>query len=241
MQHLAEHEIPPVKFFFGAKHENSGKIESHLIFFKGFCCNSNPSYCQVIDAGTIPNAKSITSLVKALDREPQCAGIAGEIEVFTPTNHELGYGIHKVTDNEKIEDLNFANKKKQGGLTEEENRKFEKKDNKKKYTKLVSHLSKGKYTNYEDIWYEDKSRNFLEKFEAFFIILAQFLEYKISHYVDKSFESTLGFISVLPGAFSMFRWEAVQGEPLKQFFYGMEKEYHSAKEANKYLAEDRIM
>lgn len=29
--------INKIKFFFCAKHENSGKIESHLWFFKGFC------------------------------------------------------------------------------------------------------------------------------------------------------------------------------------------------------------
>lgn len=29
-------EFNPIKFFFCAKHENSGKIESHLWFFKGF-------------------------------------------------------------------------------------------------------------------------------------------------------------------------------------------------------------
>lgn len=31
-----EYTINPIKFFFCAKHENSGKIESHLWFFKGF-------------------------------------------------------------------------------------------------------------------------------------------------------------------------------------------------------------
>ena len=41
------------------------------------------------------------------------------------------------------------------------------------------------------------------------LIKAQYVEYKLSHYLDKSFETMFGFISVLPGAFSTFRWEAI--------------------------------
>jgi chitin synthase len=73
------------------------------------------------------------------------------------------------------------------------------------------------------------------------MILAQYVEYKISHYLDKSFESLFGFVSVLPGAFCTFRWKAINGDPLKSFFKGLEKDRHTAKEANMYLAEDRVM
>lgn len=37
-----------------------------------------------------------------------------------------------------------------------------------------------------------------------FIMQAQYVEYKLAHYIDKSCESLFGFISVLPGAFSVF-------------------------------------
>jgi chitin synthase len=73
------------------------------------------------------------------------------------------------------------------------------------------------------------------------MILAQYVEYKISHYLDKSFESLFGFVSVLPGAFCTFRWIAIRGDPLRSFFKGLEKDKHTAKEANMYLAEDRVM
>ena len=73
------------------------------------------------------------------------------------------------------------------------------------------------------------------------MILAQYVEYKISHYLDKAFESQFGFVSVLPGAFCTFRWEAIEGDPLKSFFKGLEADKHTAKEANMYLAEDRVM
>ena len=73
------------------------------------------------------------------------------------------------------------------------------------------------------------------------------MEYKLFHYVDKAAENLFGFISVLPGAFSVFRWEAIKGTPLDKFLEGQkltdykDDEFHSCKEANMYLAEDRIM
>lgn len=72
---------------------------------------------------------------------------------------------------------------------------------------------------------------------------SQYFEYKISHVMDKAMESVFGYISVLPGAFSAYRWVAIRGEPLNQYFY---VEEHSVKEmgpfmANMYLAEDRVL
>ena len=76
---------------------------------------------------------------------------------------------------------------------------------------------------------------------------AQHFEYKISNLLDKSMESTFGFISVLPGAFSAYRYEAVReknGEgPLVAYFTSIQK---NPKElgpfkANMFLAEDRIL
>jgi chitin synthase len=81
------------------------------------------------------------------------------------------------------------------------------------------------------------------------IIRSQYVEYKISHYLDKAAESLFGFVSVLPGAFSGFRWEAIKGEPLRKFLKGQAltdskkgvDEFPSCFKANLYLAEDRIM
>jgi chitin synthase len=55
-------------------------------------------------------------------------------------------------------------------------------------------------------------------------------------------ESVFGYVSVLPGAFSAYRWEAIKGEPLRSYFF---IETHSMVEtgplmANMYLAEDRV-
>lgn len=39
--------------------------------------------------------------------------------------------------------------------------------------------------------------------------ITQEFEYNCSNIIDKSFESCLGFIHVLPGAFSIYRWKAL--------------------------------
>jgi chitin synthase len=80
------------------------------------------------------------------------------------------------------------------------------------------------------------------------IVAAQNFEYKMSNILDKPLESVFGFISVLPGAFSAYRYVALQNDhlgqgPLASYFKG-EKSHGAGAgifEANMYLAEDRIL
>ena len=51
-----------------------------------------------------------------------------------------------------------------------------------------------------------------------FVIAAQHFEYKIYNLLDKAVESWFGFISVLPGAFSCYRYRVIRGDPLKAYF-----------------------
>jgi chitin synthase len=75
-----------------------------------------------------------------------------------------------------------------------------------------------------------------------FLASVQFCEWKVSHLLQKPIESVCGFLTVLPGAFSAFRWLAVDGEPLRRYFYGLYSQAElNAFEANMYLAEDRIL
>jgi chitin synthase len=74
------------------------------------------------------------------------------------------------------------------------------------------------------------------------LVAAQNFEYKMSNILDKPLESVCGYISVLPGAFSAYRYRALQGKPLEQYFKG--ETLHGSEDifaANMYLAEDRIL
>lgn len=99
------------------------------------------------------------------------------------------------------------------------------------------------------------------------LVMAQNFEYKISNILDKPTESVFGFISVLPGAFSAYRFTALQNDingkgPLEKYFKGeflhdagdldpKDDEYELKHRmlqneagiftSNMYLAEDRIL
>ncbi|KAL1924501.1 uncharacterized protein VTP21DRAFT_4155 [Calcarisporiella thermophila] len=81
------------------------------------------------------------------------------------------------------------------------------------------------------------------------LVAAQNFEYKMSNILDKPLESVFGYISVLPGAFSAYRYIALQNDPttgagpLNSYFKG-EKQHGGDADvftANMYLAEDRIL
>ncbi|KAI0675208.1 chitin synthase-domain-containing protein [Trametes maxima] len=80
------------------------------------------------------------------------------------------------------------------------------------------------------------------------LVAAQNFEYKISAILDKPTESLFGYISVLPGAFSAYRYIALQNDkyglgPLASYFkgevlHGRDTDIFTS---NMYLAEDRIL
>ncbi|CAI2378973.1 unnamed protein product [Moneuplotes crassus] len=76
---------------------------------------------------------------------------------------------------------------------------------------------------------------------------AQYVEYKVSHYMDKATESLFGFVTSLPSAFSTFRWECIKGRPISQTLKGARDDFRDVRKimscytSNKYLTEDRIM
>ncbi len=76
-----------------------------------------------------------------------------------------------------------------------------------------------------------------------FVVSSQNFEYKVSNMMDKALESVLGFITVLPGAFSAYRWEAIEGRPLEAYFKSLGRSTFElgAFKGNMYLAEDRIL
>lgn len=83
------------------------------------------------------------------------------------------------------------------------------------------------------------------------LVAIQNFEYKISNILDKPLESSFGYVSVLPGAFSAYRFRAIMGRPLEQYFHGdhtLSKqlgpkgiEGMNIFKKNMFLAEDRIL
>ncbi|CAK9442180.1 uncharacterized protein LODBEIA_P59230 [Lodderomyces beijingensis] len=88
------------------------------------------------------------------------------------------------------------------------------------------------------------------------LVASQNFEYKMSNILDKPLESLFGYITVLPGALSAYRYIALKNHddgtgPLASYFKGEEllsahgKDKENTKtsffEANMYLAEDRIL
>ncbi|KAF3930796.1 hypothetical protein ABW20_dc0106460 [Dactylellina cionopaga] len=81
------------------------------------------------------------------------------------------------------------------------------------------------------------------------LVASQNFEYKISNILDKPLESVFGYITVLPGALSAYRYYALQNDPvtghgpLSQYFKGETLHGSDADvfTANMYLAEDRIL
>lgn len=83
------------------------------------------------------------------------------------------------------------------------------------------------------------------------LVAAQNFEYKMSNILDKPLESSFGYVSVLPGAFSAYRYKAILGRPLEQYFHGDhtlaarlgDKGINGMNifQKNMFLAEDRIL
>ncbi|KAG0072453.1 Chitin synthase, class 1, partial [Podila epicladia] len=81
------------------------------------------------------------------------------------------------------------------------------------------------------------------------LVAAQNFEYKMNNILDKPLESVIGYISVLPGAFSAYRYKALLTSPetpnegpLISYFKGEKPSADSGIfDANMYLAEDRIL
>lgn len=80
------------------------------------------------------------------------------------------------------------------------------------------------------------------------LVASQNFEYKMSNILDKPLESVFGYITVLPGALSAYRYHALQNDhtghgPLSQYFKGETLHGQNADvfTANMYLAEDRIL
>ena len=172
--HLFTSTFEGYTVLFLVKHLNKRKLNSHLWFFSGICRMIYPTYCFLIDVGTLVKPYSLGNLYfdlhEGASSNPKVAGVCGEIVPIMKDANPTDVMVH-----------------------------------------------------------------------------AQKVEYKFSHILDKSLESILGFISVLPGAFSGYNYKCLEPQnadgPLwGHYFYSLRmKNKISCYEANIYLAEDRIL
>ncbi|KAL1878001.1 Chitin synthase, class 3 [Diaporthe australafricana] len=82
------------------------------------------------------------------------------------------------------------------------------------------------------------------------LVATQNFEYKLAVQLERSMEASTGYLSVLPGAFSGYRYRAAMGRPLNAYFYGdptlktrigSKTPDHSIYRLNRFLADDRIL
>jgi chitin synthase len=76
------------------------------------------------------------------------------------------------------------------------------------------------------------------------LVAAQNFEYKISNMLDEPLESSLGYLTSLPGALSAYRYRAITGRPLDQYFLAddpVRKKKMNILERFLYLAGERIL
>ncbi|OMJ95959.1 hypothetical protein SteCoe_513 [Stentor coeruleus] len=75
------------------------------------------------------------------------------------------------------------------------------------------------------------------------IVQAQIVEYKFSHIMDRALESIIGYVSILPGSFSAYRWERLDNDDiLKAYFYSHRKwDAMNIFTASMHLIQDRIL
>jgi chitin synthase len=67
--------------YFGIKHKNRGKLDTHWWFFNKFAKPLNPSLCVQLDVGTIPSENSIIDMWDTIQTDPTVGAIATRVEI----------------------------------------------------------------------------------------------------------------------------------------------------------------
>ncbi len=200
-----------LNILFAIKILNKGKLSSHLWFFQGFCKTFNPDYCTVLDCGTKPEKTGVFNFFRALEADSTVGGVCGYM------------GVRVDSSFQKIKQLPFKFKNEPDSLF---------------IFRFFPYIFNFLFIILN--WIMTCIEN------VFSIQKAQEFEYAFAHIFDKAFESFFGFISVLPGAWSAYRWDALCEDNLleKEYFKTVmdpDYEFKSIREANKILAEDRLL
>ncbi|EAR90454.2 chitin synthase (macronuclear) [Tetrahymena thermophila SB210] len=234
---------PSLTVFSLFKHKNAKKLSSHLWFFEGLCRQTRPKYVCFVDAGTLPSQYGIVKFYQAMEGNQTIGGVCGFLGLEEPPEGGGGGGGgESKSDNDKLEKLkkNLQQLKQQDQIQWEQQYQQEKQDKQKELRQVKI------YTMSEiNQIFDQLSSNFRNQ------KLAQVQEYAIGHIIDKNFDSFLGFMHVLPGAWSAYRYDALEVRKGEKSNFMQDSYFKSVlnpelltddiKEANKFLAEDRIL
>ncbi|KAJ2992566.1 hypothetical protein NUW58_g2121 [Xylaria curta] len=247
--------LPPVQMIFCLKQKNSKKINSHRWLFTAFGRILNPEVLILIDAGTKPGPRSLLALWEGFYNDKDLGGACGEIHAMLgKRGSKLLNPIVAIQNFEyKISRLCkflFFLRYRHPHLSLSAIRllptcslcHFH-------TTTQTSHLAPhilasspfGGYSPGVSAVANIRSTSFLYPHVAIFLF----------HVLDKPLESSFGYVTVLPGAFSAYRFRAIMGRPLEQYFHGdhtlskiLGKKGIDAMnifKKNMFLAEDRIL
>ena len=182
--------MPFLTTFFLNKHMNGKKLSSHMWFFEGFCRFLLPKYCCFVDVGTVPDETGVINYFKAMESDIQIGGLSGYMGLYFNSSERDGF-------------IDIWRK-----LRKRQTERIEK--------KMIQ-------------WEGKRSRRMIFRFIDFiwnlFIVIhtwvdvrkAQLWEYNWSHMMDKNFLSFFGFLHVLLGAWSFYRYSSLDlGEEYRQ-------------------------
>ena len=93
--------------FLCTKMQSSGKLASHLWFFRGFCEMFNPDYCVLMNAGVRPAANSLFEMFRTFEGDDKLGGLCG-YTTLTPEPIFDKFGVRE--DQDLVKNIDFMSR-----------------------------------------------------------------------------------------------------------------------------------
>lgn len=104
---IVEIEDHYLNTFLCCKMQSSGRLASHLWFFRGFCEMFNPDYCVLINAGVRPESNAIFEMFRTFEGDSKLGGICG-YTTLTPEPIFDKFGVRE--DQEVVKNIDFLSR-----------------------------------------------------------------------------------------------------------------------------------